>query len=92
MGFEYDSGNYDVLMDGFEKYVDFLGFEVCVVESVKNGKLCGLGINVYIEVCGIVLFNFVGVFGLCVGLYDVVIVCVNVIGNILVMVGVYSYG
>ncbi|MFA8440485.1 xanthine dehydrogenase family protein molybdopterin-binding subunit [Yoonia sp.] len=91
-GLEYDSGNYDALMDGLEKRADLAGFEARRAESAKNGKLRGLGINAYIEACGIAPSNLVGVLGSRVGLYDAATVRVNATGNISVMVGAHSHG
>jgi carbon-monoxide dehydrogenase large subunit len=91
-GLEYDSGNYDALMDGLEKHADLAGFEARAAESAKNGKLRGLGINAYIEACGIAPSNLVGVLGSRVGLYDAATVRVNATGNISVMVGAHSHG
>lgn len=91
-GLEYDSGDYDALMDGLEKTADFAGFEARRAESAKNGKLRGLGINAYIEACGIAPSNLVGILGARVGLYDAATVRVNPTGNISVMVGAHSHG
>ena len=91
-GLEYDSGNYDALMDGLEKRADLAGFDARLAKSKKNGKLRGLGINSYIEACGIAPSNLVGVLGSRVGLYDAATVRVNATGNISVMVGAHSHG
>lgn len=91
-GLEYDSGDYDALMDGLEKTADLAGFEARRAESAKNGKLRGLGINAYIEACGIAPSNLVGILGARVGLYDAATVRVNPTGNISVMVGAHSHG
>ncbi|MBU2994123.1 xanthine dehydrogenase family protein molybdopterin-binding subunit [Octadecabacter sp. 1_MG-2023] len=91
-GLEYDSGDYDTLMDGLEKVADFAGFEARRAESAKNGKLRGLGINAYVEACGIAPSNLVGILGARVGLYDAATVRVNPTGNISVMVGAHSHG
>ena len=91
-GLEYDSGNYDALMDGLEKVADLSGFEARAAESAKAGKLRGLGVNSYIEACGIAPSNLVGVLGSRVGLYDAATVRVNATGNISVMVGAHSHG
>jgi len=55
-------------------------------------QLRGLGINAYIEACGIAPSNLVGVLGSRVGLYDAATVRVNATGNISVMVGAHSHG
>jgi len=91
-GLEYDSGNYDALMDGLEQRADLAGFEGRRAASAKKGLLRGLGINAYIEACGIAPSNLVGVLGSRVGLYDAATVRVNATGNISVMVGAHSHG
>lgn len=91
-GLEYDSGNYPALMDGLEKVADLSGFEARRKESKARGRLRGLGINSYIEACGIAPSNLVGVLGSRVGLYDAATVRVNATGSISVMVGAHSHG
>ena len=91
-GLEYDSGNYPALMDGLEKVADLSGFEARRKESEARGRLRGLGINSYIEACGIAPSNLVGVLGSRVGLYDAATVRVNATGSISVMVGAHSHG
>ncbi len=91
-GLEYDTGNYDALFDKLEEIVDFGGFNARRAASEKNGKLRGLGINSYIEACGIAPSNLVGILGARVGLYDAATVRVNATGNISVMVGAHSHG
>jgi carbon-monoxide dehydrogenase large subunit len=54
--------------------------------------LRGLGLNAYIEACGIAPSNLVGVLGSRVGLYDAATVRVNATGNLSVMVGAHSHG
>jgi len=61
-------------------------------ESEAKGKLRGLGINCYIEACGIAPSNLVGQLGARAGLYDAATVRVNATGSISVMVGAHSHG
>lgn len=91
-GLEYDSGDYDALMDGLEKVADLAGFEARRQDSASRGMLRGLGINSYVEACGLAPSNLVGVLGSRVGLYDAATVRVNPTGNISVMVGAHSHG
>ncbi|MFN3661698.1 xanthine dehydrogenase family protein molybdopterin-binding subunit [Yoonia sp.] len=91
-GLEYDSGNYDALMDTLEKHIDREGFKARRKESEAKGMLRGLGLNAYIEACGIAPSNLVGVLGSRVGLYDAATVRVNATGNLSVMVGAHSHG
>jgi carbon-monoxide dehydrogenase large subunit len=91
-GLEYDTGDYGALVDTLEEMIDRDGFEARRKASEKNGKLRGLGVNTYIEACGIAPSNLVGVLGARVGLYDAATVRVNATGNIAVMVGAHSHG
>ena len=91
-GLEYDSGNYDAVMDKMEEIADLEGFEARRAESASRGMLRGLGINSYIEACGIAPSNLVGILGARVGLYDAATVRVNATGSISVMVGAHSHG
>ncbi|WP_293452284.1 xanthine dehydrogenase family protein molybdopterin-binding subunit [Planktotalea sp.] len=91
-GLEYDSGNYDALMDQMEKVSDKAGFAARRAESESKGLLRGFGVNAYIEACGIAPSNLVGILGSRVGLYDAATVRVNATGNLSVMVGAHSHG
>ncbi len=91
-GLEYDSGNYDALMDKMIEVSDMKGFAARRAESEAKGLLRGFGVNAYIEACGIAPSNLVGVLGSRVGLYDAATVRVNATGNLSVMVGAHSHG
>ena len=91
-GLEYDSGNYDALMDQMEKVADKAGFAARRKESEAKGLWRGFGVNAYIEACGIAPSNLVGQLGSRVGLYDAATVRVNATGNLSVMVGAHSHG
>ncbi len=91
-GLEYDSGNYDALMDRMENVADMAGFAARRAESEAKGMLRGFGVNAYIEACGIAPSNLVGILGSRVGLYDAATVRVNATGNLSVMVGAHSHG
>lgn len=89
---EYDTGDYHATMDKLEEIADFTGFEARRKESEARGKWRGLGINNYIEACGIAPSNLVGQLGARAGLYDAATVRVNATGSISVMVGAHSHG
>ena len=91
-GLEYDTGDYGALVDKLEEMIDRDGFEARRKRKCRSGKLRGLGVNTYIEACGIAPSNLVGVLGSRVGLYDAATVRVNATGNIAVMVGAHSHG
>ncbi len=88
----YDTGNYHATMDKLEELADLKGFEARAAESKKRGKLRGLGVNCYIEACGIAPSNLVGQLGARAGLYESATVRVNATGSITVMTGSHSHG
>ncbi len=89
---EYDTGDYNATMDKLLEMADMSGFEARLAESKKNGKLRGLGVNCYIEACGIAPSNLVGQLGARAGLYESATVRVNATGGITVMTGSHSHG
>ena len=89
---EYDTGDYNGTMDVLEKMIDRDGFAARRAESEKNGKLRGLGVNSYIEACGIAPSNLVGQLGARAGLYESATVRVNATGGLVVMTGSHSHG
>lgn len=89
---EYDTGDYTATMDRLEEMVDIPGFAARRKASEAKGLKRGLGINCYIEACGIAPSNLVGQLGARAGLYDSATVRVNATGSISVMVGAHSHG
>ncbi|WP_146344025.1 xanthine dehydrogenase family protein molybdopterin-binding subunit [Phaeobacter marinintestinus] len=89
---EYDTGDYNATMDKLSEIADLSGFAARRAESEKNGKLRGLGVNCYIEACGIAPSNLVGQLGARAGLYESATVRVNATGGLVVMTGSHSHG
>lgn len=89
---EYDTGDYNATMDKLTEMADFDGFAARRAQSEANGKLRGLGINCYIEACGIAPSNLVGQLGARAGLYESATVRVNATGGLVVMTGSHSHG
>ncbi len=89
---EYDTGNYDATMNKLIEIADLAGFAARKAESEANGKRRGLGINCYIEACGIAPSNLVGQLGARAGLYESATVRVTATGSIAVMTGSHSHG
>lgn len=89
---EYDTGDYVATMDKLETLADLSGFEARRKESEAKGKLRGLGVNCYIEACGIAPSNLVGQLGARAGLYESATVRVNATGGLVVMTGSHSHG
>ncbi|MGV6889088.1 xanthine dehydrogenase family protein molybdopterin-binding subunit [Rhodophyticola sp. SM2404] len=89
---EYDTGDYEATMAKLLEIIDRDGFEARRAESASRGKLRGLGINCYIEACGIAPSNLVGQLGARAGLYESATVRVNATGGLVVMTGSHSHG
>ncbi|GGD41406.1 xanthine dehydrogenase family protein molybdopterin-binding subunit [Sinisalibacter lacisalsi] len=89
---EYDTGDYVATMDKLEEIADLAGFEKRLEESKASGKLRGLGVNCYIEACGIAPSHLVGQLGARAGLYESATVRVNATGGLVVMTGSHSHG
>ncbi len=89
---EYDTGDYNRLMDKLAEMADLDGFAARAEASRAKGKLRGLGINSYIEACGIAPSNLVGQLGARAGLYESATVRVNATGGLVVMTGSHSHG
>ena len=89
---EYDTGNYHATMDKLEEIADLAGFEAREQESASRGLLRGIGINCYIEACGIAPSNVVGQLGARAGLYESATIRVNATGSVSVLTGTHSHG
>ena len=89
---QYDTGNYGATMDKLVEIADLDGFQSRAEASEASGKLRGLGVNCYIEACGIAPSNLVGQLGARAGLYESATVRVNATGSITVMTGCHSHG
>ncbi|MGR3467277.1 MAG: xanthine dehydrogenase family protein molybdopterin-binding subunit [Shimia sp.] len=89
---EYDTGDYHATMDKLIEMADPDGFEARRAKSAEAGKLRGIGVNCYIEACGIAPSNLVGQLGARAGLYESATVRVNATGGLVVMTGSHSHG
>ena len=89
---QYDTGDYHKTMDKLAEIADLAGFAERRRESEARGKLRGLGVNAYIEACGIAPSNLVGQLGARAGLYESATVRVNATGGVVVMTGSHSHG
>ena len=89
---EYDTGDYNATMDKLEEMIDLSGFDARRKASEAKGKLRGMGVNCYIEACGIAPSNLVGQLGARAGLYESATVRVNATGGLVVMTGSHSHG
>jgi carbon-monoxide dehydrogenase large subunit len=89
---EYDTGDYHATLDKALELADVAGFEARRAESAAKGKWRGLGMNCYIEACGIAPSALVGQLGARAGLFESATVRVNATGGLVVMTGSHSHG
>jgi len=89
---EYDTGDYHATLDKALELADYAGFEKRRAASAEKGLWRGLGMNCYIEACGIAPSALVGQLGARAGLYESATVRVNATGGLVVMTGSHSHG
>jgi carbon-monoxide dehydrogenase large subunit len=89
---QYDTGNYDATLDAALKLADVAGFASRKQQSLKNGKLRGLGYAAYIEACGIAPSAVAGSLGARAGLFEAGEVRVHPTGSVTVFTGSHSHG
>jgi carbon-monoxide dehydrogenase large subunit len=89
---QYDTGDYDATLDAAVKMADVAGFAKRKEESMKKGKLRGLGYCAYIEACGIAPSAVAGALGARAGLFEAGEVRVHPTGSVTVFTGSHSHG
>ncbi|MEA3192053.1 MAG: aerobic carbon-monoxide dehydrogenase large subunit, partial [Betaproteobacteria bacterium] len=89
---QYDTGNYDATLDAALDLSDRKNFEKRKSESLKNGKLRGIGYCAYIEACGIAPSAVAGSLGARAGLFEAGEVRVHPTGSVTVFTGSHSHG
>jgi aerobic carbon-monoxide dehydrogenase large subunit len=89
---QYDTGNYDATLDAAMKMADVAGFASRKEQSLKRGKLRGLGYACYIEACGIAPSNVAGSLGARAGLFEAGEIRVHPTGTVTVFTGSHAHG
>lgn len=89
---QYDSGNYEPVLDRALEMVGYDDFRAKQEESLSNGKVLGIGFSTYIEACGIAPSAVVGALGARAGLYESAQVRVQPTGKVSVYTGSHSHG
>jgi carbon-monoxide dehydrogenase large subunit len=88
----YDTGNYEATLKAAQDLADVKGFAARKQQSLKNGKLRGLGYACYIEACGIAPSNIAGALGARAGLFEAGEIRVHPTGTVTVFTGSHSHG
>jgi carbon-monoxide dehydrogenase large subunit len=88
----YDAGDYQASLRKALDVADVKGFGKRKRESVRAGKLRGIGYSTYIEACGIAPSQAVGSLGAGVGLWESAEVRVNPTGSVEILTGCHQHG
>src|SRR5499427_5684073 len=89
---QYDTGDYEATLKAAQQLGDVGGFQKRKEQSLKNGKLRGLGYCCYIEACGIAPSNVAGSLGARAGLFEAGEIRVHPTGSVTVFTGSHSHG
>ena len=89
---QYDSGNYNPILDKALEAAETASFAARKAEAVGLGKLRGLGFSNYIEACGIAPSNVAGAIGAGIGLYESAEIRFSITGSVQVFTGSHSHG
>jgi carbon-monoxide dehydrogenase large subunit len=88
----YDAGDYHASLKRALEIADYAGVAKRKRESIRRGKLRGIGFSTYIEACGIAPSQAVGSLGCGVGLWESAEVRVNPTGTVEVLTGCHAHG
>jgi carbon-monoxide dehydrogenase large subunit len=88
----YDTGNYEATLKAAQDLADIKNYEKRKAESLKNGKLRGIGYACYIEACGIAPSNVAGSLGARAGLFEAGEIRVHPTGTVTVFTGSHAHG
>jgi len=89
---QYDTGDYEPLLEEAMKLANFDGFTKRKEEAAKHGKLRGIGFSTYIEACGLAPSNIAGAIGAGIGLYESAEIRFSPTGTVTVFTGSHSHG
>jgi carbon-monoxide dehydrogenase large subunit len=89
---QYDTGDYEATLKAAQDLADVKNYPTRKAESLKRGKLRGLGYACYIEACGIAPSNVAGSLGARAGLFEAGEIRVHPTGSVTVFTGSHSHG
>jgi len=89
-----DSGNYEPALDKALTAVDYSQLEAKRAEARSRGKLLGLGLSTYIEVCGVAPSKWIGAVGEGWGaaMWESANIKIHLTGKVVVTVGTQPQG
>jgi carbon-monoxide dehydrogenase large subunit len=89
---QYDTGDYQATLDAALELGEVGGYEARKQQSLKKGRLRGIGYAAYIEACGIAPSAVAGALGARAGLFEAGEVRVHPTGSVTVFTGSHSHG
>ena len=91
-GLKYDSGNYIRAFDKALNHVDYAGLRKEQAELRKKGRYLGIGVSMYVEICGLGPSQVAGAVGFQGGLWESAIVRFHPSGKAHVFIGSSPHG
>lgn len=91
-GLIYDTGNYEPALDQALEMFDYEGARKAQAAARATGRLVGIGIVTYTEICGLGPSEVAGAVGFGGGLWESAIVRFHPSGKVNLMVGVSPHG
>ncbi len=91
-GLVYDTGNYQAALDKALDLADYRGLRKTQADARAAGRIMGIGVCTYAEICGLGPSSVAGAVGFGGGLWESAIVRFHPSGKVAVMVGVKPHG
>ena len=91
-GLTYDSGNYQRALDLAVSHAGYAALRAEQAEGRKHGRLMGIGVSTYVEVCGLGPSQVAGAVGFQGGLWESAIVRFHPTGKVNVFIGASPHG
>jgi aerobic carbon-monoxide dehydrogenase large subunit len=91
-GITYDSGDYEPALDRALEMADYKGFEKRRAEAKTRGKLRGIGLSSYVEICGLAPSKANSALGVGWGGYESARIRVHPTGAVQIFTGTSPHG
>ena len=91
-GITYDSGDYEATLDTCLSAADYASLRTEQAQAREAGRLVGIGVCTYVEICGLGPSQVAGAVGFQGGLWESAIVRFHPTGKVNVMVGSSPHG
>jgi carbon-monoxide dehydrogenase large subunit len=91
-GLTYDSGNYQGTLDKALAHINYQGLRAEQAAARKKGRYIGIGVSVYVEICGLGPSQVAGAVGFQGGLWESAIVRFHPSGKVHVFIGASPHG